>query len=113
MFKEIKSKIRLDTEILSLMQNRELLKENPLEDSSIYINNSDLKRGELIRNVNIHIIQPGTKNISLKKNCNNTNISNTIMNDDEANNFSSFLITNNINDNNNREKTKIIKKEKN
>ena len=113
LFKEIKSKIRLDTEILSLIQNRELLKENPLEDSSIYINNSDLKRGELIRNVNIHIIQPGTKNISLKKNFNNTNISNTIMNDDEANNFSSFLNTNNINDNNNREKAKIIKKEKN
>ena len=47
LFNEIKSKIRLDTEILSLIQNRELLKENPLEDSSIYINNSDLKRGEL------------------------------------------------------------------
>ena len=111
LFKEIKSKIKLDSEILFLIQNNHLLKENPLEDSSIYINNSDLKRGELIRNVNVHIIQPGPKNISLKKNSNNTNISNTILNDDDVN-YSYFLNTNNNNENN-QEKTKIIKKEKN
>jgi hypothetical protein len=111
LFKEIKSKIKLDSEILFLIQNNHLLKENPLEDSSIYINNSDLKRGELIRNVNVHIIQPGPKNISLKKNSNNTNISNTILNDDDVN-YSYFLNINNNNENN-QEKTKIIKKEKN
>ena len=61
--------------------------------------------------MNVHIIQPGPKNISLKKNSNNTNISNTILNDDDVN-YSYFLNINNNNENN-QEKTKIIKKEKN
>ena len=99
LFNEIKKKIKLDSDILSLMQNNQLLKENPLDESSIYLNNSDLKQGELIRNVNVHI--------RLKKNCNNSNNSITIKNDDDQN-ISSFL-----NENKNQEKIKKSKGDKN
>ena len=83
LFREIKSKIKADKEMLSVMNNKYLLKENPFDESSIYINNSYLKQDELIRNVNVHIIPQEIKNISLKKNCNNSNNSNTIQNDDD------------------------------
>ena len=83
LFREIKSKIKADKEMLSVMNNKYLLKENPFDESSIYINNSYLKQDELIRNVNVHIIPPEIKNISLKKYCNNSNNSNTIQNDDD------------------------------
>ena len=106
-FKEIKSKIKLDSEITTLIQNNYLLKENPLDESSIYINNSDLKQGELIRNVNVHILQAGIKNIRLKKNCNNSFNSNTILNEDDAN-FSSFINQKDIY----KENTKKLKNEK-
>ena len=56
LFQEIKSKIKFDNDMVSLMQNKNLLKENPFDESSIYINNSYLKQDELIRNVNVHII---------------------------------------------------------
>ena len=72
-----------DLEIISLMQNKNLLKENPFDESSIYIKNSDLKQSELIRNVNIHILPNEIKNIHLNKNLSNSYNSKTIRNEDD------------------------------
>ena len=84
LFKEVKSKMKLNNEVLSLMNNKYLLKENPFDESSIYINNSDLNQNELIRNVNVHIMPFEIKNISLKKyGNNNSNNSLTIQNDED------------------------------
>ena len=84
LFKEVKSKIKLNSDVLSLMNNKYLLKENPFDESSIYINNSDISQNDLIRNVNVHIMPFEIKNISLKKYYNNnSNNSFTIQNDDD------------------------------
>ena len=105
LFNEIKSKIKVNLKKIndeneseiSIMQNKYLLRENPFNDSSIYIKNSDIKQNELIRNVNIHIIPTKTKEIinleKLKdKKLNNSNNSNTIINtEDEDNSFSKLI----------------------
>ena len=84
LFKEVKSKIKLNNDVLSLMNNKYLLKENPFDESSLYINNSDISQNDLIRNVNVHIMPFEIKNISLKKYYNNnSNNSFTIQNDDD------------------------------
>ena len=105
LFNEIKSKIKVNLKKIndeneseiSIMQNKYLLRENPFNDSSIYIKNSDIKQNELIRNVNIHIIPTKTKEIiNLEKlrdkKLNNSNNSNTIINtEDEDNSFSKLI----------------------
>ena len=91
LFQEIKSKIKFDNDMVSLMQNKNLLKENPFDESSIYINNSYLKQDELIRNVNVHIIPYEINTIKLKKNFNNSNNSNTIRNEEENSSFFSYV----------------------
>ena len=60
LFDEIKLKIKIDLKKksdeseseISILQNKYLLRENPLNESSIYIKNSDIKQNEFIRNVN-------------------------------------------------------------
>ena len=114
LFKEVKSKMKLDKDIISLMNNKYLLKENPFDESSIYINNSDLSQNDLIRNVNVHIMPFEIKNISLKKYCNNSNNSCTIQNDDDE--ISSSVLSSiykNPKNKNNDTKNKIKKEDKN
>ena len=105
LFNEIKSKIKVnlknvndenESEEISMIQNKQLLRENPLNDSSIYLRNSDIKQNELIRNVNIHIIPTKIKknnNINQNKNkmLNNSNNSNTILLEDEDCGFSELI----------------------
>ena len=109
LFNEIKSKIKGDLKKMndeyeseiSIIQNKYLLRENPLNDSSIYIKNSELKQNEVIRNVNIHIVPTKTKDIiklnNLKnknknKMLNNSNNSNTIIQlDDEYESFTNLI----------------------
>ena len=104
LFNEIKSKIKVNLKKIndeyeseiSIIQNKQLLRENPLNDSSIYIQNSDIKQNELIRNVNIHIIPNKTKENSITKNyknkfLNNSNNSNTIQLEDEEYGFSELI----------------------
>ena len=82
LFDEIKSKIKIDLKQIndereseiSIFQNKYLLRENPLNESSIYIKNSDIKQNEFIRNVNIHIIPKKTKDVIKLNNINNRNI---------------------------------------
>ena len=114
LFKEVKSKMKLDKDIISLMNNKYLLKENPFDESSIYINNSDLSQNDLIRNVNVHIMPFEIKNISLKKYCNNSNNSCTIQNeDDEISSSVLSSIYKNPKNKNNDTKNKIKKEDKN
>jgi hypothetical protein len=105
LFNEIKSKIKVnlknvndeyESEEISMIQNKQLLRENPLNDSSIYLRNSDIKQNELIRNVNIHIIPTKIKknnNINQYKSkmLNNSNNSNTILLEDEDYGFSELI----------------------
>ena len=110
LFKEVKSKIKLNNDVLSLMNNKYLLKENPFDESSIYINNSDISQNDLIRNVNVHIMPFEIKNISLKKYANNSNNSFTIQNEDDE--FYSSILSS-IYKNDEKEKYNIIKDNKN
>ena len=113
LFNEIKSKIKVnlkkktdenDSEI-SIIPNNHLLRENPLEESSIYIKPSDIKQNELIRNVNIHIVPSKTNEvIDLKiiqnKMLNNSNNSNTIIQlEDEDYSFSKLISISDSNNN--------------
>ncbi len=105
LFNEIKAKIKVnlkkindeyESEEVSIIQNKKLLRENPLNDSSIYLRNSDIKQNELIRNVNIHIIPTKTKKNNNAKNyksklLNNSNNSNTIQLEDEEYGFSELI----------------------
>ena len=130
LFNEIKSKIKQnlknsnkDSEIISLIQNKYLLKENPFDESSIYIRNSDLKKDELLRNVNIHLIPSVARKISLNKNMDNSYSSNIILNDDDYDYempslLNSFFLNEEVNDKNkniiriNKEKSNFYKKMK-
>lgn len=132
LFNEIKSKIKQnlknsnkDSEIISLIQNKYLLKENPFDESSIYIRNSDLKKDELLRNVNIHLIPSVGRRISLNKNMDNSYSSNIILNDDDYDYdyempslLNSFFLNEEVNDKNkniiriNKEKSNFYKKMK-
>lgn len=143
LFDEIKSKIKIDLKKInnereseiSILQNKYLLRENPLNESSIYIKNSDIKQNEFIRNVNIHIIPTKTKDVIKLNNINNKNIllnnsnnSNTIIPiDDEDGSYtniidisdcknyghsSSFFISINKNEDSNLEKIINLEKDK-
>ena len=107
LFDEIKSKIKIDLKKIndereseiSILQNKYLLRENPLNESSIYIKNSDIKQNEFIRNVNIHIIPTKTKDVIKLNNINdknmllnNSNNSNTIIPiDDEDESYTNII----------------------
>ena len=106
LFNEIKSKIKVNLRNiknenpneseLSIINKNYLLRENPLNDSSIYIKNSDIKQNELIRNVNIHIVPTKMKGVLNSKNfgykiLNNSNTSNTIQLEDEDYGFSELI----------------------
>ena len=101
LFNEIKSKIKVNLKNINdekeselLIKNNFLLRENPLNDSSIYIRNSDISQNELIRNVNIHIINTKTKeatNNFKNKLLNNSNNSNTIHLEDDDYGFSELI----------------------
>ena len=106
LFNEIKSKIKVNLRNiknenpneseLSIINKNYLLRENPLNDSSIYIKNSDIKQNELIRNVNIHIVPTKMKRVLNSKNfrnkiLNNSNTSNTIQLEDEDYGFSELI----------------------
>ena len=107
LFDEIKLKIKIDLKKksdeseseISILQNKYLLRENPLNESSIYIKNSDIKQNEFIRNVNIHIIPTKAKdviklnNINIKNRLlNNSNNSNTIIPiDDEDESYTNII----------------------
>ena len=105
LFNEIKSKIKVNLKKIndeceseiSIMKNKYLLRENPLNDSSIYIKKTDIKQNELIRNVNIHIVPTKTKEIInlnklQNKKSNISNNSNTIINTEDENKSFSKLI---------------------
>ena len=107
LFDEIKLKIKIDLKKksdeseseISILQNKYLLRENPLIESSIYIKNSYIKQNEFIRNVNIHIIPTKAKdviklnNINIKNRLlNNSNNSNTIIPiDDEDESYTNII----------------------
>ena len=104
LFNEIKSKIKVNLKKIndeneseiSIIQNKYLLRENPLNDSSIYIKNSDIRQNELIRNVNIHIVPTKVKEVSNINNfknriLNNSNNSITIHLEDEDYGFSDLI----------------------
>ena len=139
LFNEIKSKIKVNLRNiknenpneseLSIINKNYLLRENPLNDSSIYIKNSDIKQNELIRNVNIHIVPTKMKGVLNSKNfrnkiLNNSNTSNTIQLEDEDYGFSELInisncknddaqtssFYNSVNKNENIEKDKKSKK---
>lgn len=103
LFNKIKAKIKVnlkkindeyESEEVSIIQNKKLLRENPLNDSSLYLRNSDIKQNEL--NVNIHINPIKTKKNNNAKNykskmLNISNNSNTIQLEDEECGFSELI----------------------